>query len=120
MAPECSQESQPMTLVFAALFALALTGVLIMVLERPRPRAGAFGLDALRAALAPVGVEAKDILLRPDALRIEARGRRCDAFDLVVVTLARDADGKPYPDGTGAAVATEERRFRLAALEVAR
>jgi hypothetical protein len=79
----------------------------------PPPRAGAFDLDALRAALAPVGVDPKGIPLRPDALRIEARGRPCDAFDLVVVTLARDAAGKPYPDGTGAAVATEERRFRL-------
>lgn len=109
-----------MALAFAALFALALTGLLVMVLERPRPRAGAFDLDALRAALEPVGVDVRTIPADVGAVRIEPRGYRCEAFDLVITTYAHDDAGKLYPDGSGQAIATEVRRFRLTALEVAR
>lgn len=107
-----------MPLAFAALFTLALTGLLFMVLERPR-RPEPFGLDALADRLAPLGLDARSIPRRLDALRIEPRGFRCEGLDLVVTVLARDDNGHAYADAAGD-IATETHRLRLVALEVAR
>lgn len=113
-----------MPLALVALFSLALTGLLLLVLNgRRRRQAEAgdeFAWPHFAAELEAMGLHDPYVPLRTDALRIECRGTGALGLDLVVTTLARDADGRAYFDGTGQHAAEETHRFRLTGISLGR
>ena len=60
-----------LALAFAALFTLTLTGLLVMVLERPRPPAGAAAIDGILRSLEHVGVD-PGAPLTPSAWQVQS------------------------------------------------